>query len=195
MHRLFFLNFYNRICEIFTFWADLCCRTFIYKALFPPSHAFTWSFFFFPFLSSKLFHHLCLPLPLSSPLFRGYVKRLRRPGRVGCRTEEAVTTLFYFHSPRRLQVQHPLTPLQLSMSGFSSIYEACERLHTQCCLNITAPLMAWTWPSNCCSFRQHCFVVAFLCVKRVWGCCFHVSTDECDSAVMSATWLCLNHAV
>lgn len=158
-------------------------RTFIYKALFSPLHAIFYLIlflaltFFYPLNSFATSASRCL----SSPLFRGYIKQLRRPGSVGCRTEEALITSINFHSPRRLQVQQPLTPLKLNMSWFSSIYEAHERLHAKCCLYITAPQTMWTWWSDRCSFCQHCFVVAFLCVKRVWGCCFHVSTDECDN--------------
>lgn len=128
------------------------------------------------FLSSKLFRHLCLPLPLSSPLFRGYVKWLRRPGRVGCRTEEALTTL-----PTSIHQEDS------RFSSFSHLFSsACHGSalflrHANGFTPKVASTLQPLWWCDCRSFRQHCFVAAFLCVKRVWGCCFHVSTDECDS--------------
>lgn len=161
--------------------------------------SFTLSFFFFFcsdlfFSSSKLFCHLCLPLPLSLPLFHGYVKWLRRPGRVGCRTEEALTTL--------------PTSIHQEDSGFSSLSHlfssACHgsALFMRQANSFTPNLASILQPVQWCGHDE---VIAALSVSivlllhfSVWkefgGVVFMWAQTNVTVSVMSATWLSLNHA-
>lgn len=143
------------------------------------------------FLSSKLFRHLCLPLPLSSPLFRSYVKWLRRPGCVGCRTEEALTTLptsIHQEDSRLSSLSHLFSSACHSSALFIWGRRTASRpaLPQYCSPSDDVDMMKWLLllPSAlfccCISLGENSFGVLFSCKHReMWQC----------------QWcLCLNHA-
>ena len=184
------IDCYNRICTILTFSAELYCPIFIYFLCLMLYFILFFNFFFF-FKSSKLFRHLCLPLPLSSPLFRGYVKRLRRPGCVGCRTEEVLTTFPTSIHQEGSSLGSLSHPFSATCHG-----SALFRRHTNSFTPNGASALQPLWSCG------HDEVIGALSISIFCCCCISLlkafggvfMSAQLNVSVMSAMWLCLNHA-